>query len=423
MSITPSAIGGYFIWASQHAGKDPQGDVFTLGSAQQDLYTGIGCCAVSALFICVMCTKMKSIDQAVSSIQQATECMMTMPLLMIEPLLALVIKLVVMSGLLFGLLTLLLSCQNTEGFDLRDPAKSYNLDNPLILCLVFYTKSYNLDNPWILCLVFYVFMMIWVWELCHAVSQYVVIHCAEIWYFREHVNGKKRQGCCLALQAPSTLKEMVEASAMQRPITLGPCLPVLSSSPFSDWVAVFLTTSSQVANNPVAACVGRVISCCLSCITWIVNFVNKMAYMSVAMNSDTYFQGCREVMSLVYNYGSALATTEGFASLFSFVGTGSVAAGTGATMWFIASHAKVYNDPGSKHYVSDPAALAIAAAIIGGVLSLGFMLIFDTIADTMFYCEVVSKKRKEVGISEDPQCGVFGSSSPPAEAQSLLRSK
>ncbi|CAE8626848.1 unnamed protein product, partial [Polarella glacialis] len=99
-----------------------------------------------------------------------------------------------------------------------------------------------------------------------------------------------------------------------------------------------------------------------------------------------------------------------------------------ATMWVIASHAKVYNDPGSKHYVSDPAALAIAAAIIGGVLSLGFMLIFDTIADTMFYCEVVSKKRKEVGISEDPQqscfsCGVFGSSSPPAEAQSLLRSK
>merc|ERR1711879_545555 len=81
--------------------------------------------------------------------------------------------------------------------------------------------------------------------------------------------------------------------------------------------------------------------------------------------------------------------------LFQFSGLCGIAF-LGDTVSFTIIKNSRFSDPTSPSYVHNPEVVAISGSIVAAVVALPFLVIFDTVSDTIIYCYTVRKLRKAV---------------------------
>mmetsp|Transcript_60668 Transcript_60668/g.130245 ORF Transcript_60668/g.130245 Transcript_60668/m.130245 type:complete len:603 (-) Transcript_60668:58-1866(-) len=401
--LVTGAIGGYLLlYVPQHGGVD---GVPSTGDSQQDMAAGIVASVISFLFLCFAVCQGRSLNSAVKCIEEACECIFMMPGLVLEPFVALAGKVAVLVPMGIGFLAVLsIGTAKTKVMELDFSASSL--------------KSIYTDEEYC-ALAFYFFMMLWVSEICHSLSVFVVAYTVEVWYFHDPKDHFfSAIGCmCRGYFAGATfhLGSMIFGAVIIATTTL---------------LQIVLGTIAKAADdtgNPIAGIIATVCLCCVTCWKSCLEGLNKTAYMDIAMNSTGFCHACKHAFEVLTHDLAATATLKGATVLFQVTGLGGIAAGSAGLVWAMAKYWPKYSDPASEDFVEDPTYLCFAAAVVSFIVSLPVMHVFDTVSETLLYCKAYEAQRAEEEEEErQGACSVFsccksrvGRKSP--EARSLLQ--
>jgi len=310
-----------------------------------------------------------------------------MPVLAIEPWLSGAMKLLVFIPGMLGFLMLNVSGDIPSQVDFTEGTPVYSGD-PLIAISIIY----------------YLVMFIWAMELVHAISQFVVMFTAQVWYFR-------MKGYETSFWANFTAADMLYGFLYGIGYHLGSLLYgsfLCTLFRVARIFAALLVKASKESGNPVAECVAKCFLCCLSCAEKMMEYVTSLAYADIVMNSTTYCEGAEHAVKIVSGNASQLVAVEGLATMFSFVGVGVSSAGTAAICWFLSTSFGRYSNPLSDHYTPDKQTMVICSAVIGAIMAVPFMHLFDTICDAVVYCNATSSFRLPTWQDSGGSGGIWG---------------
>lgn len=359
----------------------------SLGDSQTDSAIAIALLVVSLVALFILCCQRGAIEQAVDAVEEASSCILGMPGLIFEPWIAFIGQAIVfISGVLFFFALLVLGNGSRE-IDFTDPSSLLSVDNVQVLILIVY-----------------VILFAWVTELLRAISQFVVIYVSEVWYFE--VRGSKNGilSCFKHCSCTEMLKGYFDAVTYHLGSLIFGSL-ILTFCRVIRWIAAIVSEAAKDSGNQVVRILCCCFTCCVSCLEWILKYTSKFAYMDIAMNSTNYCAGASHAAELILSSGSGLGMLEGTLWIFSFVGIGGSGAASAVVAWLLATAVPPFNDASNSAYIANVKSTAIAAGILGCLVAIPFMHVFDTVADTMFYCDSVEHKRASAVDDEEGQNG------------------
>jgi len=149
---------------------------------------------------------------------------------------------------------------------------------------------------------------------------------------------------------------------------------------------------SKSHGNRVMACIASCLGCCVGCFESTLRFLNKNAYIDVAVHSTNFCTAAKNSFEFVVNAGVAVAALNGACSVIQVVGSLLVAVSGGLTTYLLVTGFSRYTSDLSPHYVADPSAVAIMAGVLCLGIGIVFMHTFDQCADTMLYTFTDNKK-------------------------------
>merc|ERR1712217_839809 len=89
---------------------------------------------------------------------------------------------------------------------------------------------------------------------------------------------------------------------------------------------------------------------------------------------------------------AAVGLLHGATGMLTLAGIGGISTAGAAVTWYLCRSLPTFSDTNSDHYVSDPVFIACIAAVISAVIAWAFMVVFDTVSDTILYCYAVNMK-------------------------------
>lgn len=369
MFLVPAFMGSYLVYASQNGGVD---GIPNSSDAESDKFLGCVLCVVAAVFLCIICCMQRAIHRSIVIIDITAECLFDCRSLLLEPLFNLVLRstfwflMIVGGGYLIG-------CGKVE----RDE--------------VYRTFYFSTIEK--IMLVFFVLMWIWVNEFMTAASQYTLANASARWYFTPIKGGSKRVGACQLCQGYCNVGfhfgSLAFGSfliAFLRPIR---------------WILMFVVYSEILLNNVTYGCTRAFCGCFYECFKHGLEHLSKNAFIAMAIQGDAFCMAGRVAADFYgptgpmkegakkgasgYD-GTKFHVLSGAAWFFTLTGLGSVVAVGTITAGIVVENCDTFSEPTSKYFVADPIVFCWMAGLICFAVSLGFMIVFDCITDTIFLC-------------------------------------
>lgn len=381
--IAPATLGCTLLLAATIPGGESAQQIpvfLSSGDPQADFVIGNILLVISIAALCVIVCLRRQVELAVRSVQEACTCILGMPGLILEPWLSLMGKVAVVIPGVLGFVSLLISGAGEHTLDFTQPSAFFSLDNIHVLMLLLYA-----------------ILFIWVMELMHSISQFVVIYVAETWFFNG--SGKSRFSCFVGYEMLAGYRDAITTN-------LGSLIYGSLVLTFFRLVRYAVEAGNRAAknsNNSVMYLLCCLCRCCAGCLENLARYISKFAYMDVAMNSSNYCEAALQASYLIISSGLGLTILESTMWVFTFCGTGGSAAASGAVAWLLVTSLPKYSDPSSSTHIADAQSVVLAAAILGVLVALPILHILDTVADTMFYCNALGPKRNEVAAESERQ--------------------
>lgn len=387
LCLFPAIIGGNLIYISFHGGVD---GIPSSGDSQTDRNIGIVCCVASAFFILVSCCMAGAMNKAVKSVESAAACMFHARSLLLEPVINLTARLCLWTCMLAGFAWLI---------SVGEVRKSK----------IYRTFTYKTEES--VYLVFYMIMMLWLNDLCNAMSQYVIANATAKWYFTEHVGGTKLVPDCLLCKGYFNgwfyhLGSLAFGSLIicfTRPIRI---------------IFLVLLYTGEVTDNATCGCLSSLCACCTGCFESCLMHISKNAYIEMAISSKGFCAAGSDAALVLRTENKAIAALSGATWLFTITGLASITSFSASITSFVVQNTETFSSPTSKYYIQDPMVMAACAGTIAFVVALCFMLVFDSVADTMLLCMAYDLKDQR----ENPFPQQQEMRSPPAAHQSIFAS-
>jgi len=355
--------------------------VVTTGTPAYDLWLGIGLAVLGLIYAVAACCFRQSIEVAISCVSAACECLRDMPSLMLVPALNVGTQFVVFMLTFWGFMYLV-SCGNVKEESMAHyvttPMDSTNIRGVM--------RSFKYKDEEYYYLGFYAFMMIWLVEIVGATYQFMLIYSVQIWYFVPYESNRKRDiplGVLLRGAAHGVFFHLGSLAA-------GAFLVALLR--IARLIGTILTKQQENQQNAVGATIAKGCTCFLDCFERFVRQVNKNAYMDVSMHSNTFCVGTGQAFQLLTSEMSTVAFLNGVTWILTVAGIGALAAGGMASTYVIVRCVPWFADPGQEMYVPNPGAISIVAGIISAGIAWNFMMVFDTVSDTILFCYVIDKQ-------------------------------
>lgn len=338
----------------------------------------IVCWCLSALAMCLACFLRSSIDAAAACMEVACEAIFEMPTLLFAPIVKTVVKTVLFIGLLYGFL-LLWAIGDATSFSvpLTAAVAEGDMDAPHI--------SHSTKQK--LAFAFYSLVAFWILAFVTALYEFVVAYAVATYYYTpleedDHgnfVDEKDVEGCCAALEGLRIGLVYHTGSFAFGSLAIA-LLHVLQKL-----IEYAQLKNEEAGENKVVACVLCICGCCVRCLADWVGFINRNAYIDMAIHSNSFCTAARSALSMVVELGEAMAILNGATYIFAVFGTLFItvacAAGT-----YVAVGFWPFADPSSMFFVQDPLAAAVLAVLVALPISLAFMDVFDMASDTLLYC-------------------------------------
>jgi len=412
----PAAIGVYFLALWYQDETSPiASQIATMSQGyiaddQALLVAGTFGVGVSIIFGLLACFQYSSLMKATEAAQEAADCIMTMPTLLAEPVLSLILKVPFIVGGVVLILVLVTS-GDYQSVDLTKPSSLFNPDDLALTSAVYAT-----------------FMFLWLMELLHYISVFVVVYTAETWYFKHY--GTSRTNFC-GTCGPAVMLQAYCAAVTSHLGSLIFASFLMVTLRIVRWIVkAFLSAQEGLSTNPVTSCIAEALSiftaACLACVQRILDLTSQVALMDIAYHGDSGFCGATQhALEVIFSNRSAWLAVEGVCFVFIAVGIAGIGAGTCVLTYMITVSVTRYTDVESPNHVSDPREVAIVAGVIGVFLGWTMLHPFITIADTMAYCHGFTayeeKMSAQADVEEATYQNCYGCWTKPARETDLLK--
>lgn len=316
--------------------------------------------ALGALAICCLCN---SIRTAAAVIEVSVEVIWEMPALLIMPVLKAILNGVMAACLVYGFL-MLWTCF---------PIESYG-DG--------LSRNFKPSGWQVFQIFFYLLIAYWILAFLKALYEFVVAFAVADYYFTPYdMDGEKDVGHCYVCDGYRLGL-----------ITHG------GSLAFGSFIIAFITLIQKTiefidkeqkaatgGGNAILHCILCCCLCCISCLKEMVEYINKNAYIDMAVTSNGFCAAAKNALAMIAQLGGTMAILNGATYAFTFFGTALIGIGVGFLTDFVVRQGS-FVDQESSFYVADPDMVTLIGIIIGVVVALVFMDLFDMASDTLLYC-------------------------------------
>jgi len=363
MVVVPLCAGGYLVSWSLRGNTD---NLHNIGDMQWMFTVGMSSFVLGVILLLIAAFRKRSINTAVHCIEAACECMWDMPSLLVEPFVTLFFKCSMLTLMSIGFLWMLSAGKVTH----HGLYRSFSYD--------VWEKRY---------IAYYFFMMIWVNDLCDAMSHFVLAYAVQLWYFSPIENDAKVEVPSLAIFRGYRVGLLCHIGTL----AFGAVIIAVVRS-----VRMALAYAEKLANdtyNCAAACIAKAFLCCFTCIQNGLEFLNKNAYIDVAITSSNFCSAASRATLVVSSEMTAVSALNGACWIVQLAGLGAITGLGSVASWLLVTRVGNFSDPNSPSYVHDPVFLTLVAAVISFLVAFIFMIVFDTVSDSILYCYALEKRR------------------------------
>jgi hypothetical protein len=326
----------------------------------------------------LMCCACNAINTACACVEAACDAIVAMPCMLLWPLIEMTLKVILFTTLI-GLFTFLVSAGDMT-------TKTFN--NAVTGTEVYgLRRSFEYEENTQYMIFYYIFGIFWVMELANALGQYTLSHNVVRWYYTpKDDKGNKAHNWFGLLVGFGTGCTVHLGS-----LALGSfCIAVFRVARLICWA---IEKQAQHEGNVVLKILARVIGCCLDCFRKFFEFMNKNAYIDIAITSNNFCGAGRDVMGFLATQGATIAILNGACTIFSIGGMMLISGLTSYGTYMAAIKADRWADDSSPHHVQSPRFVAIVTFIFGLFIAAAFMVIFDHTADTLLYTYCYNKNK------------------------------
>jgi len=147
--------------------------------------------------------------------------------------------------------------------------------------------------------------------------------------------------------------------------------------------------NQEGGGNACVSCLIGTALCCLSCVKSIIEYINKNAYIDIAISgTDDFCTAGKNAITVITANMGTMSILHGATWVFSIFGSMLITFLTTLITYFVVGTGSFANvdGRGSDGAVPDKVVVCIAAAFISMGVSFCFMNVFDMSADTLVYC-------------------------------------
>jgi len=254
---------------------------------------------------------------------------------------------------------------------------------------VFRTFEYHQDQIWYV--TYYAVVSTWILCFLTALSQFMLAYAAQLWYFTPYVQREKEYPSC-----PLCRGYYVGTRFHAGSLALGALL--IAPTYFLRTALSFIHQASALEGNCLLDLIGKCCVCLLVCYQHCIEFISKNAYIDIAVNSSNFCEGAKNALHVLSSEITAIAFLNGATWVFKLAGYALIVGGGTLFFWILVRSNDSFSDEKSAQYIPDPVSVCVLASVLCFIVAVCFMVVFDTVSDTMLYCFAVEEQRKQKGM-------------------------
>jgi hypothetical protein len=229
-------------------------------------------------------------------------------------------------------------------------------------------------------------------ELVNATSQFVLAYTVQSWYFtpyrvhmeKEHIDRR-----------PLTKAYSLGLSFHLGSLAMGSF--VVASTRLLRLALCFLAKQAGSADGHGAKGPLACFTCALGCVQRWVEFLNKNAYVDIAVSGSGFLAGARSAFSVLTHNMPEIGALNGACWVIQLTSVGAITASGIALVYVLLAHMAVFNQRHSDWYVQERMPVLILAGLVSFIVGHAFMTIFDVVSDTILYCRCIEEIRRQQG--------------------------
>merc|ERR1719230_1894737 len=200
--------------------------------------------------------------------------------------------------------------------------------------------------------------MLWVVYMATATSQFVLAYAVQLWYFTPYEDGEKHgvPTCPLVQGYKTGIMYHLGSFAFGSFIiaVLGLIQIILG----------YIANKGEKEGNAAVAMIAKCLLCVITCFKKCMEFLNKNAYMDIAIHSSSFCWAAKNAMTVIFKNFPDIGVLNGACWIFQLAGVGAITSGGAGLVFLITDNWSMFNDPASDHYVSDPVLVVFISACL-----------------------------------------------------------
>lgn len=253
-------------------------------------------------------------------------------------------------------------------------------------------------------LLFYMLIAFWIIAFVGALCQFVVAYVVAEYYYTPYDSNQKKAIRRFSILDGLFVGLFYHSGSLAFGSFLIAVLQVLQKV-----IEYAEYKNKEGGGNPVVSCVLRALLCCVMCIKEIVAAINNLAYIDMAITSNSFCSAAKGALAMILKQGGAMLVLNGATLVFTIFGCLFVCLGSAGGAYFVASSGD-FADPSSESVVESPETIAVVAGIMGLSVAHVFMNVFDVTSDTLLYCYGLDQEENNGGNTAPPELkGLFKS--------------
>ena len=233
--------------------------------------------------------------------------------------------------------------------------------------------SYKMDNKLQYCFWFHIFALLYMTAVINAYSQFVYASSACIWYF---TSEKGTESFPIYRSFKRGLRYHFGSLAFGALIVA-----------IIQFIMVFFEYLKKkveaTAGKNVGKCIKCLISCaqcCLACVAKVMEFINKHAYIQIALKGDSFCTAAWEGFGLIIRNVGRFSSLTAIGGIFSIIGTIFITVASAVIGYFVITKVEYFSEG-----VGSVVLPVIVFGVIGFILGRVIMSIFSVSGDALMH--------------------------------------
>jgi solute carrier family 44 (choline transporter-like protein), member 2/4/5 len=241
-----------------------------------------------------------------------------------------------------------------------------------------YFSSVSYTDGGLINLYIFIFSTLWSNALIQAIGIFVIASACCMWYYAQGGAGE-------GLDFPILRSYKMAFRYHFGSLAFGSL--ILAIVQFLElMVEAFKKQAESTGENKCTKCLINCIQCCLACVERIVEFINKTAYIQIAIRGKSFCYAAKDGFEMVFSNVLRYSIVSGVGSILMFIGKMLIAISTTGCFYLL-----IMYYPAAKINVLQPIYLLIIVFIMAYAVAMLFMTVYTLAMDTLLACFIVDE--------------------------------